>query len=202
LTPDRVICCTQQQMLSYKDSWSREPHKWRCGTFTHAMDFSFCDHNFNFTYTYAQYCNKCIAHMYNFPYKEFRSLYKIKWSLCTPEKRMANWRYSSTLYILDTWCRWAVSYTSNPIYSRWKKLGSLNRRLGEFQSRSGRWEKEKIFRSCRELHHYSPTVQSLVYSCDFASPGSLNLQDMRNFSVLHSNKICNFEHMKNIRRRW
>lgn len=102
---------------------------------------------------------------------------------------MANWRYSSTLYNLDTWCRWVVSYTPNPIYSRWKKLGSLNRRLGEFQRRSGRWVKEIIFRSCRELHHYSPAVQPVVYSRDFTSTGSLNLQGMLNFIVLHSTKF-------------
>ena len=155
----------------------------------------------NFICTYAQYCNTCVAHMYNFPYNEFRSPHKIKLSLCTPGKRMANWRYSSTLYNLDTWCRWAVSYTRNPIYSRWKKLGSLSRRLGEFQRGSGRWEKERIFRSYRELHNYSPAVQPLVYSRDFTSTGTLNLQDIRNFSVLHSKKICNFEHMKNVRRR-
>jgi hypothetical protein len=62
--------------------------------------------------------------------------------------------------------------------------------------------KNIIFRSCLESHHYSPSVRPLVYSRYLTSPDSLNLKGIRDFSILHSNKIYNFENTKNIRSRW
>jgi hypothetical protein len=57
---------------------------------------------------------------------------------------MREWRYNSIFLDLGSTCMWAVSFTPRPLCSK-RTWYSLDRRLGEPQSRSGRcWLEEHL----------------------------------------------------------
>jgi hypothetical protein len=57
---------------------------------------------------------------------------------------MGEWKYSSTILDLGTRCKWVVSFTLLPLYSRGNRpRHPLDRKLGGPQSRSGRCEEDK-----------------------------------------------------------
>jgi hypothetical protein len=64
-------------------------------------------------------------------------------SLCTPWRRMGEWRYSLTPNF-DTSFGWVVNFTTRRLHRRGKRLRySLNSRRGGFQSCSGRFWRRK-----------------------------------------------------------
>jgi hypothetical protein len=95
-------------------------------------------------------------------------------------RRTGEWRYSSTIFNLDTRWRWVVSFTLLLLYRLGKSVRyPLYRRLDGIQSRSGRCEElknllplpgtEPQFLMC-PAHHYTEVSQLSVSPMSLSKP--------------------------------
>jgi hypothetical protein len=83
------------------------------------------------------------------------------------KRHMWEWRYSST--ILDLHTRLVVSFTPLQLHPRGKRPRyPLYRRLGEPQSRSRRYGKEKISYPCRESNPGRPARRPSLYQLNYS----------------------------------